>query len=108
MRKIRTGDTVHVIAGENKGTEGKVLRVETKTDRVVVEGVNIVKKHQRAQQAGRRMTQAGVIEFEAPIHVSNVMLVCPHTGKPTRVGIRINAAGKRVRFSHASNQDIED
>lgn len=107
MQKIRTDDMVVVVTGDDAGHRGKVLRVNTKKNRLVVEGANIVKKHQRPQQSGRRLTQAGVIEYEGEIHMSNVMLLCPHTDQPTRVGFRLNAQGKKVRFSHRSGQDID-
>ncbi|GAB4480498.1 MAG: 50S ribosomal protein L24 [Anaerolineae bacterium] len=104
--KIKKGDTVEVIAGNDKGARGRVLRVIPREQRVVVEGVNIRKKHQRPMQAGRAQTQAGIIQFEAPIHVSNVMLIDPETDKPTRVGIR-REGGRRVRYAKKSGQEIE-
>lgn len=108
MQKIKRGDLVEVIAGKDIGMRGEVLRVDPKSDRVVVEGVNIVRKHQRPQQAGRTQVQPGVIEFEAPIHISNIMLVCPHTDEPTRVGFRTREDGVKVRTSKKANgQDIE-
>jgi large subunit ribosomal protein L24 len=107
MQRIKKGDTVEVIAGKDKGLRGEVLRVVPKEDRVVVERVNIVKKHQSPVQAGRSQVQPGIIEFEAPIHISNVMLVCPHTDERTRVGFRINEQGRKVRVSKKSGQDID-
>jgi large subunit ribosomal protein L24 len=91
---IKKNDTVMVIAGDEKGKRGRVLAVYPKKDRVLVEGVNIVKKHMRPN---RRYTQGGIIEREAPIHRSNVMLVCPKCDKPTRYGNRILDNGKKVR-----------
>ncbi len=88
MQRIKRGDTVEVIAGKDKGIRGDVLRVLPKANRVVVERVNIARKHQRPVQAGRQQVQPGIIEFEAPIHASNVMLVCPKCNKPTRVGLQ--------------------
>jgi large subunit ribosomal protein L24 len=106
--RIRVGDKVEVIAGEDKGVRGEVQRVIPKANRVVVEGVNIIKKHQKPRQIpGSSTTQGGIIEFEAPITASNVMLVCPQTGKPTRIGIRRDENGKRKRYSKRSGQDIE-
>lgn len=102
MRKIVKGDDVIVIAGRNKGERGVVRQYITETDRVVVEGVNIVKKHRKQSQA----TQAGIIEVEAPLHVSNVMLIEPGTSEPTRVGIRRNEAGKNERFSKKTGNTI--
>jgi large subunit ribosomal protein L24 len=86
--KIRKGDTVQVISGRNRGTRGQVLRRLPSEDRLVVQGVNVRKKHQRQIQAGGRTMNPGIIQFEAPIHVSNVMLVCPKCGKPSRIGLR--------------------
>jgi large subunit ribosomal protein L24 len=106
--RIRVDDEVEVIAGNDKGVRGKVQRVESAKNRVVVAGVNIVKKHQKPQQTGGRSTaQGGIIEFEAPINVSNVLLICPHTGELTRIGVRRDEDGQRVRFSKKSGQDID-
>lgn len=104
---IKAGDTVEVIAGENKGVRGQVKRVLPKQNRVVINGVNMVKRHQKPRQAGRGRTQGGIIEFEAPIHLSNVMLVCPQTGRPTRIGVRRTEDNKPVRVSRRSGQDID-
>lgn len=107
--RIKIGDEVEVIAGNYKGQRGSVQRVLPKKDRIVVSGVNVVKKHQKPQSTGgRSQAQGGIIEFEAPINVSNVMLVCPHTGSLTRVGIRQDADGRRVRYSKKSGKDIID
>ncbi len=89
--KIRKGDTVEVISGreEDRGKRGEVIRVIPETHRVVVQGINMRKKHQRqVQTQGRRSISPGIIQFEAPIDISNVMLVCPSCKKPTRVGIK--------------------
>ncbi|MDQ2682241.1 MAG: 50S ribosomal protein L24 [Chloroflexota bacterium] len=102
MRKIRTGDEVIVISGRNRGQTGKVRQVMADEDRVVIEGVNIVIKHLRRGRA----RQAGRVEVEAPLHVSNVMLLDPETKQPTRVGIRKNADGKNERFSKKSGKSI--
>jgi large subunit ribosomal protein L24 len=85
MNRIQKGDTVEVITGEDQGVRGEVLRVVLKDDRVVVSKVNMVTKHQSAQRAGRSQMQGGRIQFEAPIHLSNVMLVCPKCNQATRV-----------------------
>lgn len=107
--RIKVDDEVEVIAGNDKGERGRVLRLIPAKNRVVVNGINMVKKHQKSQQTGgRSQTQGGIIEFEAPFAISNVMLVCPHTGELTRVGIRRDEDGHRVRFSKKSGQDIED
>jgi large subunit ribosomal protein L24 len=102
MRNIRTGDTVLVTAGRNKGQQGKVRINLIERDRVVIEGVNIVKKHIKRGRA----RQAGIVEVEAAFHVSNVKLVCPTCKKPTRVGIRQNAEGANQRFCKACDADI--
>ena len=107
MQRIKKGDTVHVIAGEQKGETGEVLRVIPKTNRVVVERVNIVKKHQKPVQAGRQQVQPGRIEFEAPIHLSNVMLVCPQCDEATRIGYRVNEDDVKVRVCRSCGEDID-
>src|SRR5258708_7757901 len=99
--RIKTGDEVIVTGGKDRGKKGKVLRVEPTRDRLYVEGLNIVKRHQRPQQvagAQRAEQVGGVIEKEGPIHLSNVMLLDPKDGKPTRVGIEIQD-GTRYRIS---------
>jgi large subunit ribosomal protein L24 len=101
---IKKGDTVRVIAGESKGQEGKVLEVVTKKDRAVVEGANIVSKHTKPNA---KHPQGGIIKQEAPIHVSNLMVVEPGTGKPTRIGRKINAEGKKVRYSKKTGEEIK-
>lgn len=106
--RIKVGDVVEVISGNDKGLRGTVQRIIPKDNRLVVSGVNIVKKHQKPQQTGGRApTQGGIIEFEGPIDASNVMLVCPDTDEPTRVGIRRDENGQRIRFSIKSGQDID-
>ncbi|MBM3144269.1 MAG: 50S ribosomal protein L24 [Chloroflexi bacterium] len=88
--KIRKGDTVEVIGGrsEDKGKRGEVIKVYPDKNRLAVQGINICKKHQGKYQTGGRSVSPGIIEFEAPMHVSNVMLVCPSCKEPTRVGIQ--------------------
>jgi large subunit ribosomal protein L24 len=107
MQRIKRGDTVEVIAGKDKGVAGEVLRVLPKTQGVVIERVNIVKKHQRPMQAGRSQVQPGIIEFEAPIHWSNVMLVCPQCNERTRVGFRMTEDSVKVRVCRKCGQDID-
>jgi len=102
--KIRKNDTVTIIAGKDSGKKGKVRRVIPKADRVLVEGLNMIKRHSRARRAAR---QAGIIELEAPIHISNVMLLCNKCGKPTRVSFRLLAEGKKVRICHSCNEVID-
>jgi len=85
--KIRRGDTVEVIRGKDKGTRGEVLRVLPKEGRLTVQAVNMRKKHQRQVQAGGRTMNPGIIQFEAPVDASNVMLVCPKCNETTRIGV---------------------
>ena len=103
--KIKKGDTVEVISGDDRGSRGTVHRVMPREGRVLVSGVNIVKKHQR--RTGDVRTQFGIIEREAPIAISNVALVCPRCSKPTRVGYRILEDGKKVRMCHKCDETIE-
>ena len=111
--RIKVGDKVQVIAGNYKGVQGTVQRIDSKKDRVVVSGVNLVKKHQKPQQTGgRSQAQGGIIEFEAPIHISNIMLVDPETSELTRVGVRREpvAGGeksRRVRYAKKSGAEID-
>lgn len=100
---VTTGDVVRVVRGNDRGKEGKVLRVLTKTGRVVVEGVNIVKKHRRARTAEE---QGGIIEMPAPLHASNVMLLDPKSGKPTRTRRSVQADGTKERLSVKSGTPI--
>ena len=93
---VSTGDTVRVMRGDDKGKEGKVVRVFTKTGRIIVEGVNIVKKHQRAR---RPEEESGIIEKPAPIHASNVMLLDPKSGEPTRTRTRIDEDASEPKLS---------
>jgi large subunit ribosomal protein L24 len=103
--RIRRDDKVVVISGKDKGKTGTVLRVDPTEDRVYVEGLNIVKRHQRPTP-GRPDSVAGVIEREGPIHLSNVMLLDPKDGKPTRVGIEIHE-GRRFRVARRSGTRID-
>ena len=105
--QIKKGDIVEVIAGNDRGVRGEVIRVIPRNNRVVVKGVNMVKKHQKPRQGGRSQVQGGIIEFEAPIHVSNVMLVDPESDRPTRVGVRVDENGQKVRFAKRSGKVIE-
>jgi large subunit ribosomal protein L24 len=102
--KIRKGDTVVIIAGKDKGKRGKVRRAWPDEERVIVEGANMIKRHSRARRAAR---QAGIIELEAPVHVSNVMLVCEKCGKPTRVCFRFLDDGKKVRICNSCQEMID-
>ena len=107
--KIRRDDEVVVISGKDRGKTGTVLRVDPKKQRVYVEGLNIVKRHQRPQQvrgAQRAETVGGVIEKEGPIHISNVMLIDPKDGKPTRIGVEVED-GKRFRVARRSGTRLD-
>jgi large subunit ribosomal protein L24 len=103
--KIKKGDTVLVIAGKDKGAKGKVIQAYPDTQRVLVEGVNRIKKHTRITQNQRGAQSGGIITTEAAIHVSNVMLV-DGDGKPSRVGKKTTDDGKRVRISRRSGKEI--
>ncbi len=100
---VRKDDRVKVIAGKDKGREGKVLRVFPQKERVIVKHVNIVKKHQRPTN---KRPQGGILEIEAPVHVSNVMLICPSCSQPTRVG-RTREDGVRVRTCKKCGNQID-
>jgi len=103
--KIKKGDTVQVIAGKDKGAKGKVIQAYPDKQRVLVEGVNRIKKHTRITQNQRGAQSGGIVTTEAAIHVSNVMLV-DGDGKPTRVGKKTTDDGKRVRISRRSGKEI--
>jgi large subunit ribosomal protein L24 len=104
--RIRRDDEVIVIGGKDRGKKGKVLRVDPKKERVYVEGLNIVKRHQRPTQTAAGQQAGGVIEREGPIHVSNVALIDPKDGKPTRIGIEIEN-GKRLRVARRSGARLD-
>jgi large subunit ribosomal protein L24 len=101
---IKKGDTVQVLAGVDLGKKGRVLEIVRKTDRAIVEGVNIIKKHTKPNT---EHPNGGIVEKEAPIHISNLMLVDPKTGKATRIGRRLNENGKLVRYSKKSGEEIK-
>ena len=101
---IRKDDTVLVIAGKDRGKQGKVRFAFPDKKRIMVEGVNFIKKHSKARGAAK---QAGIIEREAPIPVSNVMLVCSKCNKPARIGFRFLADGRKVRFCRACDEVID-
>ena len=102
--KIRKNDTVLVIAGKDKGKKGKVRFAHPEDKQVVVEGINFIKRHTRARGTVR---QAGIIELEAPIHVSNVMLLCNKCSHPTRIGFRLLADGRKVRICRSCREVID-
>lgn len=101
---IKKGDNVIVITGNSKGQKGKVLEVNREDERAIVEGVNMVKKHTKPNAAN---PQGGIIEKEASVHISNLMQVDPKSGKATRVGRRLGAEGKLVRFAKKSGEEIK-
>lgn len=107
MQRIKTGDTVEVISGGDKGERGEVLSIFPKQDKVIVSQINVHKKHQRAVQAGRQQINPGIIEFEAPLYLSNVMLVCNQCDQRTRVGFRFTANGVKVRYCKKCDADID-
>ncbi|MDD4875786.1 MAG: 50S ribosomal protein L24 [Dehalococcoidales bacterium] len=102
--RIRKDDTVIVIAGKDKGKSGKVRFAYPRKERVLVEGVNFIKRHTRARGQVR---QSGIIEREASVHVSDVMILCSKCNHPTRVGLRFLADGKKVRFCHSCGEVID-
>ena len=113
--RIKKGDTVQVIAGkaDDKGRTGKVIAVYTETQRVLVEGINRIKKHTKVGTSGRGAKTGGIITTEAPVHISNIMLVDPDTKKPTRVGIRTETVERdgrektvRIRVAKRSGKDL--
>lgn len=103
--RVKKNDTVRVISGEDKGKEGRILKVFPDKGRVIVEKVNLIKRHTRPSKS---LPQGGIIEKEAPINVTNVMLVCPKTGKPTRIGSQVLSDGSRARVSRKSGDMIND
>ena len=98
--KIKSGDTVKVIAGDHKGSEGKVMRVDREKNKAIVEGVNMVSKHTKPSA---KSPQGGIVKKEAPIHISNLSLIDPKSKEATKVGIKVEG-DKKVRFSKKSNQ----
>ncbi|AMS42437.1 50S ribosomal protein L24 [Aminobacter sp. NyZ550] len=102
MQKIRKGDKVVVLAGKDKGRTGEVLSVQPKEDKAVVRGVNMIRRHQKQSQT----QEGGIITKEAPIHLSNLALVDPKDGKPTRVGFQVQKDGTKVRVAKRSGEVI--
>ena len=101
---FKVGDEVVVIAGSNKGKQGKIIKTLRKENRVVVEGVNIIKKHQKPNSMNQG---GGIIEMEAPIHASNVMIIDPKTKKRTRIGHTTDKNGKKIRMTKKSNEKLD-
>ena len=102
--QIKKGDTVYVLSGEDKGQQGRVLSVQASKERAIVEGINIVSK---STKPTAKHPQGGIIKMEAPIHISNLALIDPKSGKPTRVGIRVNEKGEKVRYAKKSGEEIK-
>ena len=100
---FKTGDKVVVIAGKDKGKDGKILKTLAKENKVIVENVNMIKKHQK----GNGQVAGGIVEMEAPIHASNVMILDPKTKKPTRIGHSTNKDGKKIRVTKKSNSSLD-
>ena len=110
--KIKAGDSVEVLTGKDAGKRGTVQRVLPAEGRVLVEKVNMIKRHQKPRPAPRRsgsqqMLPGGVIEREAPLHISNVQVVCPACGKPSRIGFRVNDDGNKVRVCRGCGKDLD-
>ena len=101
---IRKGDNVYVLSGEDRGKTGRVLKVDAKKERVLVEGVNFVMK---AMKPNAKHPQGGLVKMEAPIHISNVNLIDPKSGKPTRIGRKKDSEGRSVRYSKKSGEEIK-
>jgi large subunit ribosomal protein L24 len=104
--KVKKGDTVQVISGKDRGVTGKVIAAYPDEQRILVEGVNRIKKHTKVTTGIRGAKSGGIVTQEAPIHVSNVMVVDPETNRPTRVGYRRDGEGRKVRVSKATGKDI--
>ncbi|MFW5692333.1 MAG: 50S ribosomal protein L24 [Chloroflexota bacterium] len=107
MQRIKKGDTVEVIAGKDIGLRGEVVTVLKKENRVVVSGVNTLKRHRKARQIGNQQVPAQIVEFDAPIHISNVMVVDPKTDQPTRVGFKTLEDGRKVRYAKRSGEILD-
>lgn len=101
---IKKGDTVYVNAGDNKGQQGKVLKVDVAKQRAIVEGVNLCKK---ATKPNAKNPQGGIVEQEASIHISNLQVIDPKSGKPTRIGRKLDDKGKLVRYAKKSGEEIK-
>ena len=101
---IKKGDTVYVLSGEDRGKQGRVLSVDATKNRAIVEGVNIVSK---STKPTAKYPQGGIVKMEAPINISNLSLIDPKSGKPTRIGIRVNDKGEKVRYAKKSGEEIK-
>lgn len=105
--RIRRGDTVEIISGRDKGVQGQVMRVLPRDHKIVVQGANVRKKHQRQVQAAGRTMSPGIIQFEAPVDISHVMLVCPKCGELTRVAFQRDAEGGRSRVCKSCQSVVD-
>ena len=103
--KIKRGDQIEVLAGKDIGRRGEVMEVSPKGDRVIVDGINVAKRHQRATRA---TMQGGIIDKDMPIHISNVAIVCDACGRPTRIGYRFEPDGTKVRICRSCGADLPD
>lgn len=101
---IKKGDTVYVLAGEDKGRQGRVLSVQAAKNRAIVEGINIVSK---STKPSAKHPQGGIVKMEAPINISNLALIDPKSGKPTRIGRKLDGKGKLVRYAKKSGEEIK-
>lgn len=101
---IKKGDTVYVLSGEDRGKQGRVLSVDATKNRAIVEGVNIVSE---STKPTAKYPQGGIVKMEAPINISNLSLIDPKSGKPTRIGIRVNDKGEKVRYAKKSGEEIK-
>jgi large subunit ribosomal protein L24 len=106
--RVKTDDQVMITSGKDAGKTGRIVRTDPKKRRVYVEGLNLIKRHERPRSQGdlKNAQAGGIVEKEMPIHVSNLMVVCPHCAKPTRVGYRAAEDGKKVRFCKKCNETI--
>ncbi|MCY4464612.1 MAG: 50S ribosomal protein L24 [Chloroflexi bacterium] len=108
MQRVQQGDTVEVIAGRDKGLRGEVVRVLVRKDRVIVNGVNILKRHRKARPGpGGQQIPAQIMDFEAPLHLSNVMLVCANCDQRARIGYRMTDDGMKTRYCKKCDSNIE-
>lgn len=105
MARIRKGDKVKVISGKDRGRTGTVVKVLKQTNRVIVEGINVVKKHEKPQGQDK---PGGIIDKEAPIHISNVMVLDPKDNKPSRLGTKVNKDGSKVRYAKRTNNELKN
>jgi len=107
MQRIKKGDTVEIIAGRDIRERGEVIAILNKQNRVIINGLNMMKRHERARQVGNQQIPAQISDFEAPLHLSNVMLVCPSCDQKTRVGFRKREDGYKVRVCKKCESEIE-